>query len=97
MLHSSRGYSPPPNLIDLPRDQFRNVFLRLIHGATGDVLALSHVENVLRRHRIAVGQHAPNEILGCRRLGFGTDAAEQFLRSHPVIPLQPVESIAVTE
>ena len=97
MLHSSFGYCPPPNFIYLPRDQFRNVFLRLIHGASGDVLALSHAENVLRRHRIAVGQHAANEIFGCCRLCFGADATEQFLRSYLVIPLQPAESVAVTE
>ena len=71
------------------------VFLRLINGASGDVLALSHAENVFRRHRIAVGQHAPNEIFGCRRLGFGADAAEQFLRSHLIIALQPSETVAV--
>ena len=73
------------------------LFLRLIHGATGDVLALSHAENVFRWHRIAVRQHAANEVFGCCRLGFGAYAAEQFLRSHLVIPIQPAETVAVTQ
>ena len=91
MLHQT------DNLLTVLCDEVGDVFLRLIHGATGDVLALSHAENVFRWHRIAVGQHASNENFGCRRLGFGADAAEQFLRGYLIIPFQPSEPVAVTE